>query len=1171
MFLLGDRLVTSPSDLRLAATCEFALVRTLDARLGRIAGLPVTDDAMLARVAELGTQHEQRELLRLSARHPGRVLQFPRPAYTLEGLTTAHETTLATLRGDSADVVVQATFFDGGFVGHSDFLERTDDGWLVMDAKLARSESVPALLQIGAYAACLTEAGIPTAPIARLVLGTGEPSDHPLDDLLPVHRARRARLAAVMEAHAADDGPALWRDDRWLACGRCEVCVAAAEETRDVLLVAGVRMPTRRRLLEAGVHTVEDLAARTEPVPEVRAATFERLVAQARLQVEQDGDPTGRVRSEVVSTAALATIPEPSAGDVFFDFEGDPLWAERGSSDWGLEYLFGLIEIDTGTPEFRTFWAHDREAEKQALIDFVTYVQQRRRQWPTMHVHHYANYEVVALLRLAVRHGVCEEEIDQFLREGVFVDLYAVVRAGVRVSQRSYSIKKLEPLYMDKRAIALQSGGDSITVYHEFCAARDRGDEAEAHRLLELIHDYNRDDCLSTLGLRDWLVQQREASPVVEPASDDVGEGAPAGPVTLSADRQARIALEQALRELIADTKPHERTAEQQAIALAAAAVQFHAREDKPFWWRHFGRLRTPVADWPADSGVFVVQEATVVTDWHRQSSRQKPRRILRLVGEPLSGTLLTPRDEVNAVYAAPGPAGIPVERGFHHGKSPAGVRILEASPALTTGGHVRQELVVEELMPTGGEEHAPIPAGLVPGGLVRVDNIDAAITDFAAELHAQWPAVPARAGADLLLRRPPRFRRGTTLPVAAEGDQVATITAALLDLDNSYLAVQGPPGTGKTHVASHVIAALVQHGWRIGVCAQSHAAIENVLAAVIRAGVPAGQVAKRTVEAEHPAWTDLAQADDLAAFARDHEGGYVIGGTAWDLTNPKRVERDQLDLVVVDEAGQFSLAKTMAVAMAGARLLLLGDPQQLPQVSQGSHPDPVDLSALGWLIGEEPVLDPEHGYFLATTWRMHPALTAPVSRLSYAGQLHSQVSVTQSRSLDGVEPGLHVRSVDHHDNRSSSPEEAAAVVDLVRDMIGRRWIPAVEDGEPERAIGPQDVIITTPYNAQVATIRAALDAAGFDEVPVGTVDKFQGREAPVAIVSMAASSPSDVSRGIDFLLDRNRLNVAISRAKHAAYLVRSPLLTDLAPRSPRELVALGAFIGLCERAVSTT
>jgi len=872
-------------------------------------------------------------------------------------------------------------------------------------------------------------------------------------------------------------------------------------------------MPTRRRLLEAGVHTVEDLAARTEPVPEVRAATFERLVAQARLQVEQDGDPTGRVRSEVVSTAALATIPEPSAGDVFFDFEGDPLWAERGSSDWGLEYLFGLIEIDTGTPEFRTFWAHDREAEKQALIDFVTYVQQRRRQWPTMHVHHYANYEVVALLRLAVRHGVCEEEIDQFLREGVFVDLYAVVRAGVRVSQRSYSIKKLEPLYMDKRAIALQSGGDSITVYHEFCAARDRGDEAEAHRLLELIHDYNRDDCLSTLGLRDWLVQQREASPVVEPASDDVGEGAPAGPVSLSADRQARIALEQALRELIADTKPHERTAEQQAIALAAAAVQFHAREDKPFWWRHFGRLRTPVADWPADSGVFVVQEATVVTDWHRQSSRQKPRRILRLVGEPLSGTLLTPRDEVNAVYAAPGPAGIPMERGFHHGKSPAGVRILEASPALTTGGHVRQELVVEELMPTGGEEHAPIPAGLVPGGLVRVDNIDAAITD----------------------------------------------------------AVQGPPGTGKTHVASHVIAALVQHGWRIGVCAQSHAAIENVLAAVIRAGVPAGQVAKRTVEAEHPAWTDLAQADDLATFARDHEGGYVIGGTAWDLTNPKRVERDQLDLVVVDEAGQFSLAKTMAVAMAGARLLLLGDPQQLPQVSQGSHPDPVDLSALGWLIGEEPVLDPEHGYFLATTWRMHPALTAPVSRLSYAGQLHSQVSVTQSRSLDGVEPGLHVRSVDHHDNRSSSPEEAAAVVDLVRDMIGRRWIPAVEDGEPERAIGPQDVIITTPYNAQVATIRAALDAAGFDEVPVGTVDKFQGREAPVAIVSMAASSPSDVSRGIDFLLDRNRLNVAISRAKHAAYLVRSPLLTDLAPRSPRELVALGAFIGLCERAVTTT
>ena len=352
---------------------------------------------------------------------------------------------------------------------------------------------------------------------------------------------------------------------------------------------------------------------------------------------------------------------------------------------------------------------------------------------------------------------------------------------------------------------------------------------------------------------------------------------------------------------------------------------------------------------------------------------------------------------------------------------------------------------------------------------------------------------------------------------------------------------MQGPPGTGKTHVASHVIAALVQHGWRIGVCAQSHAAIENVLAAVIRAGVPAGQVAKRTVEAEHPAWTDLAQADDLAAFARDHEGGYVIGGTAWDLTNPKRVERDQLDLVVVDEAGQFSLAKTMAVAMAGARLLLLGDPQQLPQVSQGSHPDPVDLSALGWLIGEEPVLDPEHGYFPRDHLAHAPALTAPVSRLSYAGQLHSQVSVTQSRSLDGVEPGLHVRSVDHHDNRSSSPEEAAAVVDLVRDMIGRRWIPAVEDGEPERAIGPQGRhhhhSLQRPgrHDPGCPRRRRFRRGAGRDGRQVPRTGGAGGHRVDGGLL------PSDVSRGIDFLLDRNRLNVAISRAKHAAYLVRSP------------------------------
>jgi predicted RecB family nuclease len=500
MFLLGDdaRLVISASDLRTASACEFALVRALDVLLGRAEEVPAPPDPMADRIIALGNEHEQVELRRLVDAHRGRIVQFERPGYTRDELQEAHSQTVAALSSPDTEVVYQATFFDGGLVGHADFLERTDHGWLVSDTKLARTESVPALLQIAAYAAMLGTADVPTAPVARLVVGSGDVRDFALDDIVPVYLRRRARLDAMLADHRDDGEAAQWGDPRWLACGRCEVCEPEVEAARDLLLVAGMRGPTRRRLRDVGVVMIEQLAVRTEPVPEVRSRTLTRLREQARLQLEQEHDPEGGVRSEVVETEPLRLMPAPSPGDVFFDFEGDPLWSERGSSVWGLEYLFGVVTVDTGAPAFHAFWAHDRVEERQALIDFVNWLGERRRQWPDLRVYHYAPYETAALLRLAARHGVCEDEVDQLLREGVFVDLFAVVRSSIRVSQRSYSIKKLEPLYMGAREAAVTNAADSIVVYHQFIAATVAGRIDEAAGLLREIADYNRDDCEST-------------------------------------------------------------------------------------------------------------------------------------------------------------------------------------------------------------------------------------------------------------------------------------------------------------------------------------------------------------------------------------------------------------------------------------------------------------------------------------------------------------------------------------------------------------------------------------------------------------------------------------------------------------------------------------------------
>jgi uncharacterized protein len=428
--------------------------------------------------------------------------------------------------------------------------------------------------------------------------------------------------------------------------------------------------------------------------------------------------------------------------------------------------------------------------------------------------------------------------------------------------------------------------------------------------------------------------------------------------------------------------------------------------------------------------------------------------------------------------------------------------------------------------------------------------------------VHAAAPDFPADAATDVLRRVPPRTVSGAGLP-AAGGDIVDAIVRGVLDLDRSYLAVQGPPGTGKTYTGSRVIARLVnEHGFRVGVVAQSHAIIETLLERVVADGVAPAQVAKAPKDPESdPPYTVIPKSG-MASYLAEHAGeGVVVGGTAWDFSNTQRVDRGGLDLLVIDEAGQFSLASTIAVAAGATRLLLLGDPQQLPQVSQGAHPEPVDTSALGWVMEGDAVVRPEFGYFLAQSWRMHPFVAAPVSKLAYAGRLASAPG-TERRSLEGVDPGLHVVPLRHRGNATQSPEEAAEVVRIVRDLVGRRF----RDNDPagtDRPLMPADIIVVTPYNAQRQLVLDALAAAGFDDVPVGTVDNFQGKEAVVSITSLAASSGRDAPRGPEFLLLQNRLNVAISRAQVVAYLIHSPALLDDLPYTPEGVARLSAFARL--------
>ncbi|MBP2471663.1 uncharacterized protein JOF53_000535 [Crossiella equi] len=1143
-------LVHSPTDLVDLMECGHRSSLNQALALG-LPGAPQPEKGTEALVAKHGLAHEQAVLARLKAQHGAGVVEIDTPAPTPTALAEAAELTRAALAA-GAPVVYQGVFYDGEFSGRADFLIRTPDGaYEPHEAKLARHARPAAVLQLTAYADALVKAGFRAGPHLHLLLGDGSAHVLRFQEFQPLLTHLRERLRARLTTPAALP-ERLW-DDEKPACATCRFarhCAEGRAASRDLSLVAGMRTDQRRKLTAAGITTIEALAAATETErpATLSEAAFTGLRAQATLQVQQDltrtpEDPLGKVSYEIQSPGELAELPAPSPGDVFFDMEGDPFALD---SD-GLEYLFGAVTVTGDTEAFTPFWAHSRPQEKHAFEAFVDFVMARLAEHPDLHVYHYAPYEVNALKRLAALHGTREEEVDTLLRGGVLVDLYTVVRKGLRVSQRSYSIKYLEPLYMpESRSGDVQNAVGSIEAYEDYLTLTSVGETARAEEVLRGIADYNAYDCVSTHRLYRWLLEIRAEAgiePVQPPEQDDLTALMARAEEEEAAQRRAeRAAALAALVDPLLDGLPENPalfTPEHRARGLLAASVGYHRRETNPAWWEFFRQVKAPLTDLESDN-TCAVPVSVATEGWVEPSGRvRNAKREVRLHCDPDRPHPFAPGDQVRLLY--PG-------------------QLTRDAVVVTAGA---DGLTVQEsAKPAEAAELSGTPAAVLPGSPVRPAPKDEAVADLARISGESLPVLPHQSGLDLL-RRQPRLRGGG-LPSPSEhgGDLVATVIAAVDRLDGSALAVQGPPGAGKTYLAGRLIAHLVAGGRSVGVTSNSHKAVENVLTAARGAARATGvalPMAKRPKKAPEPdcLWEQPKSNNDLARWREEQGGGHLVGGTAWTFANAA-LRAEPFDVLVIDEAGQFALADALAVSLCARNLVLLGDPQQLPQVVQGTHPAGADASALGHLIGEADVMPPELGYFLDQTRRMHPAVCAPISALSYAGLLHAHPSAAD-RGIAGVEPGLYLRSVDHRHNLASAPEEAAEIVAITRSLLGREW----RDGAATRPLEQSDILVVAPYNLQVRVVRRALERAGFEDVRVGTVDKFQGQEAPVVLATMTSSSAVDLPRGLDFLLSRNRLNVALSRAQVLAVLVCSPRLVRADIRNVEQMRLVAGMLGL--------
>jgi hypothetical protein len=826
---------------------------------------------------------------------------------------------------------------------------------------------------------------------------------------------------------------------------------------------------------------------------EITASSFEKIRLQAKLQT--DYRKTNKVSFIVLPDPEIAVLPPASDNDIFFDMEGFPYFPEKG----GLEYLFGNT-LRSG--EFVPFFAHDRKQEKQAFIDFMEFLTKKLEADKSAHVYHYANYEVTALNRLAARHGVMEAEVAELVSSGRMVDLYKVVKGSIMVSQPSYSIKKLEAFYEFDRKSKVLDAGASIDEYDYYRQQVELGEDG-AEETLKQITDYNEDDCVSTMALYNWLstmpgahsrYQEFERAKDIKKAREARSQAEKEDSPESARARKAEFELEKlnkktALLQKALDSWAWGKDSDadyRAKIWLALTHSMLYYNREDVIRWRDWAIRKDATFDQlHRDRKALVVQGCKTesnTADFFGVDPETKVKLTYRYILEPGQTSFLKKDQKLFVRYS------------------------LGANQQDTDYGKVisvvGDELIFERdatyanmsLVPNAIFEYEWVPPGQKPevvGELVQ--ELVGLWGSPAEEPQIKHPAM------DLLMRNTPRLKSLPGLPVPMAGDSLSAITEAVLDLDTSVLAIQGPPGSGKTFVGSRVIKELVDKGMKVGVVANSHSAIENLLWACLEAGVSPDAMAKKTQAGDKEAKGWLTPTTNKVVGSwRAGNSGYVFGGTSWSFC-AKEMFEDQFDYIFIDEAAQFSLVDAIAVSANTKNLILLGDPRQLTQVVQAIHPGGVDNSALGHYMGDAAILESSSGYFLDVTRRMHPAINAPVSNLSYQNKLHSHPD-THFHVVAGIEPGLVVVPVEHKANVSSSIEEAKVVLEIAQAQVAK--------------LGAAEVLIVAPYNAQVDLIRQLLDKAGLNEVAVGTVDKFQGREAMVVIVSLAASSALDAPRG---------------------------------------------------------
>lgn len=1107
MQIQKKKIILSASDLSNQMACKHRTTLDQAAALGLL-NKPAFNDPSLVTLQERGWALEKEYLDRF--REESASIDLPASEAEANGL----ERTLAAMKNGTA-LIYQATLEMDGWTGRADFLRKVDlpsalGNWSyeVVDVKLARETRAGTILQLCLYSEML--AGLQgVLPEYMHVVTPGTDNNqfrYRLADFMSYYQFIKNKLIAATGRFkkVTDTYP--------LPCSFCGICNwwehCNQQRRKDdhLSFVAGLANNHLVELNRQKITTLKGLAKLRLPIkfkPERGAVeTYHRLREQARVQ--EESRTSGKWIYELlepVENRGFYCLPAPSPGDVFFDMEGDPYVGNHG-----LEYLFGWVTT-TVSKSYMRQWALNPAQEKQAFEHFIQTMMQRWKQYPDMHIYHFSAYEPSALKRLMGRYATCEQEVDQMLRAGLFIDLHGITRQSLRAGIETYSLKELEKLTGFNRKLDLADAKYHLRLVQRQLERQEtypiEKDAAVA------IEQYNQDDCISTRKLRDWLEGLRKQ--VLASGYKITRPQQETAPVNEARNqRQERIAS--LINGLLADVPedPALRKPGQQARWLLAGMIDWYRREEKALWWEFFRLISLSATE-------MMEEKSGIGSLKYTRKRVEENRSVIDEYTFPLQEAELHEGDELYITGT--------------------GSRLGEVVSIDTQKNRIRIKK-----HQTARDRH--------PESIFAFSQVPQKIKEESIERMANWilehgmPAVGKyRAGRDLLLKLKPREIGGV-------------------------LPIQGPPGAGKSHRAAEMILEQVKAGKRVGITALSHKVIVGLMHKVIEAAKAQNIsiVCMRKISKPPSSPDPLIIEETNNAIVVDairSKGVHVLGGTAW-LWSRQDMEQS-VDTLFVDEAGQLSLIDTLAVSQAATSLVLLGDPQQLQQPQKGSHPEGTEVSALQHVLGGQKTIPAEKGIFLDTTWRMHPRICAFVSELFYDNKLQARPEL-ENQELIGktafAGSGLYYCGLSHTGNQGSSLEEVNHIVKLIKHLTSGKII-YKDKNKRKRALKASDIKVITPYNAQVNLLGTKLP----QEIQVGTVDKFQGQEAPVIIFSMASSTPADAPRGMEFLYSANRFNVAVSRARAAFILVASPALFEPECKTVEQMKLANAFSRFMELA----